>query len=71
MVLPGEGKRMTLVSVFTLCYTGLGAEFGNPYAQIMAKSVEPRYQQKKDYYQQKQMTVHDILFGCFCDGLSN
>ncbi len=30
----GEEKRVTLVFAFTLCYTGLGAEFGNPYAQI-------------------------------------
>ena len=37
--LGGEGKRMALVFVFTLCYTGLRAELGYPY--VMAKLDEP------------------------------
>jgi hypothetical protein len=62
MVLPGEWKRMTLVSAFTLCYNGLRAELGYPYAQVMAKTGEPGDQQEKDNYEQKQMTIHDIPF---------
>jgi len=45
-----------------LCYTGLRPKVGYPYAQIMAKIGVPRYQQEKDNYEQKQMTIHDIPF---------
>ena len=36
----------TLVFALTFCYTGLRAEVGYPYAQVMRILDEPRYQQK-------------------------
>ena len=46
-------RDLTLVFALTVCYTGLRARLGRPCAQVMVKSDEPRYQQKKDSYQQK------------------
>ena len=46
------------------------SEGGYPYAQVMAKIGEPRYQQKKDCYRQKELAIHDIPFGYFCGRLS-
>ena len=43
----GEATRTTLVFALAFCYTGLRAEVGYPYAQAMAESGEPRYQQKE------------------------
>ena len=57
---------MTLVFGFTLCYTGLRAELGYPCDQVMAKIDKPRYQQERDCYQQKQMTVLDDSSMHYC-----
>jgi hypothetical protein len=50
----------TLVFVFTLCYTGLRAELGNPCAQVMAKVNEPRQNQKTKSYQQKKLALYHL-----------
>jgi hypothetical protein len=62
---------MTLVFVFTLCYTGLGAELGYPCAQVMTRIDEPRQNQKTNSYQQKQVAIHGIPLGYFGERLSN
>ena len=61
----------TLVLALTFCYTGLRLELDYPYVQVMAKVGEPRYQQKRDCYQQKELAIHDIPFSSFCERLDN
>lgn len=61
----------TLAFAPAFCYTGLGTELGYPYAKIIAKPYEPIQHKKKNGEEQKQIVIHGIPFGCFCDGLSN
>lgn len=55
-------EKGILAFALTFCYTGVGTELSCPYAQMMAKSGEPKYQQGKGSYQQKQMAICDIPF---------
>ncbi len=53
----GRGARTTLVFALTFCYTGLGAKMSESSIGD-GKLDEPLYQQKRNSYQQNQMTMH-------------